>query len=91
MFLPCPKLTPDGHRVIISTVLEHNKEDLPTGKSIIRGMQLIFDFCLKVDQVRGVTLVYDTKNVSMALVTVLLSTLNEYLLIQNVSRIVGFI
>lgn len=84
-FIPMPKLTPNGYRVLLCYFYEHKASDLPPGEKIIKGMQVVFDYSLMADQVRGLTLIYDGQNISMALVSTLLQTINKLLLVQNVS------
>lgn len=87
-FFAVPKLTPDGERVMIFYIREHeNSDHMPNPMSLMKTAQMVFDVSLKTDKVKGVTMIYDFENISMAFFKTFFTALRIALAIQSVSMI----
>ncbi len=80
-----PKLTPDGHRIIIFRIYKNEQNDVPKPEYMLKILQIVFDISLKTDIVRGITLVYDLENLSLNLIRIFFPALRKILTIQSVS------
>ncbi len=72
---------------MICHIFERKEKDIPPAENLMKCMQSIFDICLKVDHVRGVILVYNLENVTMAFISSLLTVIKQLVMVQNVSTI----
>ena len=86
-FTPLPKLTADGYRVVIFRIFDAENSSLPSPDNIIKATQIGLDISLKYDKFRGVTLIYDLENASMAFISLVIPMLKKIFALTSVSKI----
>lgn len=88
MYISLPKLTPEGYRITIFRIFEHDKENLPKGDEFIKAVQMLMDISLKKDRVKGLIVVYDFQNLDMTFVSLILSQLKKLMILSTVSNFI---
>lgn len=82
-YIPTPKLTADGHRILIFRIFdEHNA---PDPDSFIKMSQICVDYSIKYDKIRGMIVIYDFGVMPMHYVTLMFSTLKKLFTLATVS------
>lgn len=84
-YVPMPKLTSDGYRIVIFRIFDPETTNLPTPENIMKATQIGLDISLKLDKFRGMTVIYDLENTSMTFISLLLPMLKKFFALGNVS------
>lgn len=82
-YTPLPKLTRDGYRIVIFRIFESDNNTFPAPDNIMKATQIGLDISLKYDKFRGMTVIYDLENASMAFVTLLIPMLKKLFALGN--------
>ncbi|XKL68338.1 hypothetical protein PGB90_003829 [Kerria lacca] len=78
-YIPLPKLTPDGYRVIIFRIFHHNNESMPIATDFMKALHMQLDLNFKQDRVKGAIFIYDFENLTMPFVILQLTVLKKAL------------
>ncbi len=84
-YVPMPKLTPDGYRIVIFRIFDSERTNLPSPENIMKATQIGLDISLKHDRFRGMTVIYDLENSSMNFISLLVPMLKRFFALGNVS------
>ncbi|XP_065226036.1 alpha-tocopherol transfer protein-like isoform X1 [Planococcus citri] len=76
--IPIPKLTPEGHRIVIFKIFEKGNS-APNGDLIIKATQIVSDYLMKVDKNRGLIVIMDYENINMNYITMMFSMIKQYI------------
>ncbi|KAK7580469.1 hypothetical protein V9T40_001098 [Parthenolecanium corni] len=82
IFIPLPKLTPEGNRIMVVRIL-NDKVDIPPAEQVLKLMQMVFEITLKHDKSRATTLIYDFEKASTGYITALISEFKKVFMVQN--------
>ncbi|XP_065226974.1 uncharacterized protein LOC135850141 [Planococcus citri] len=78
-FIPLPKLTPEGYRIFIFRISDAIKTGQPSNEDFIRQTQLLFDYSMKVDKIRGAIFIYDFQNITLHLITTMFPIVKKFI------------
>lgn len=85
MYIPLPKLTPDGYRVIMLYISVNAKNvELSPFDHFLKATLMTVDILGKYDFSKGVIVVHDGKNMTMQFVTAAASELYKLILLSTV-------
>lgn len=87
MYIPLPKLTPDGYRVIMLYISDDAKyTQLPPFNHFLKATLMSIDIMGKYDYPKGVIVVHDGKNISMEFVANAATEIHKLVLLAAVSK-----
>ncbi|XP_065226037.1 uncharacterized protein LOC135849496 isoform X2 [Planococcus citri] len=82
--IPIPKLTPEGHRIVIFKIFEKGNS-APNGDLIIKATQIVSDYLMKVDKNRGLIVIMDYENINMNYITMMFSMIKQYITLVTIT------
>lgn len=87
MYVPLPKLTLDGYRVIMLYISDDAKyTKLPPFNHFLKATLMSIDIMGKYDYPKGVIVVHDGRNISMEFVTNAATEIHKLILLAAVSK-----
>lgn len=84
-YVPMPKLTPDGYRVVVFHIFEPFGDYIPTENSILRANQIVLDLEMWMDQNRGCIILFNLENLSLHFVRLLVLILKKLFMLTTVN------
>ncbi len=85
MYVPLPKLTPDGYRVIVLYISDNARNVEPSPYShFLKATLMTVDIMGKLDSPRGIIVVHDGKNMTMNFVAAAATEIHKQILLTAV-------
>ena len=73
--------------MVIFRIFEAESNSFPSLDNIMKATQIGLDISLKYDKFRGMTVIYDLENASMAFVSLVIPMLKKFFALGNVSTL----
>lgn len=83
-YVPLPKLTPEGYRVFVFRIFDSSLASKISALHILKSVQMLMEWSIKQDKHKGVIVLFDIENISVAYIRVGFKVLRKLLAIETV-------
>lgn len=85
MFVPLPKLTPEGHRVGIFRMNPISNKNLPTPLEYVKAVQTMRVISMKMELCNKAIMICDLNNMSAPFITLLSTSMKQMMTLAKVT------
>lgn len=79
-----PRLTPEGYRVFIFRIFDGNLASKLSALHILKSVQMLMDLSMKEDKHKGVFILIDVENITLAYIRIAFKIMRKLLAIETV-------
>lgn len=84
LYIPMPKLTPEGYRVFVFRIFDSALASKISALHLLKSVQMLMELSMKQDKHKGVIVLVDMANPSLAFIQVGFKVLRKLLAIETV-------